>query len=235
MLESQIDDLYKGQLDEFISKRNALAKSLAGDERKRVAALLKPTAPVWAVNQTYWRARPVYDEMLSRGKRLRTAQVSALKGRSADVREATAEHREAVSKAVTAATRLASAAGLNASTSDLQRMFEAISLQETLPEPHGRFVRPVQLAGFEALAGIPIPPPAVQSKARPNATSGAAERRAREREEAERREQEKAVKKAEARVERAAAEEQRARAEWERARRALDEAKRARDDLATGS
>jgi type IV secretory pathway VirB10-like protein len=114
-------------------------------------------------------------------------------------------------------------------------MVEAISLQETLPEPHGRFVKPIQLAGFEALTGIPIAPPAATSRARPRSADDRTEQRAREKAEAERREQEKAVKKAEARVERAAAEEQRARAEWERARRALDEAKRALEQLATGS
>jgi hypothetical protein len=231
-LEAQIDDLYQGQLQDFVPRRNALAKSLSGAERKHVASLQKPSALAWAVNHTYWRARAAYEELLSRGKRLRAAQVSALKGRSADVRAATAEHREAVSRAVAAASRLADAAGLKPSSADLQRMFEAVSLQDALPEAHGRFTKPVQLAGFEALSGIAIaPPPAAAAGSRLKETGDGSARRARERAEAERKEREKAVKHAEARVERAEAEEQRARAQWEDARKDLEEARRKLADL----
>ena len=57
-------------LADFTSSRNALAKSLSGDEAKRVKALAKPTLVPWAVNQVYWRARSVYERLLKAGDRL---------------------------------------------------------------------------------------------------------------------------------------------------------------------
>ena len=87
-IESDLDALYQKPLDEFTSARNALAKTLSGDAAARVRKLPKPTVVPWAVNQLYWHARPVFDRLRASGERLRTAQLSALKGKSADVRGA---------------------------------------------------------------------------------------------------------------------------------------------------
>jgi hypothetical protein len=242
-LESRIDELYKAPPAEFVSARTALAKTLTGDDAKRVKALTKPTVVPWAVNQVYWHARDGYERVLKSGEKLRQAQLAALKGRAVDVREATVAHRQAIADAVKAATRLASENGAHPDPEPLARLFEALSIQERLPEPHGRFTKPLQPQGFEALAGVAIKPSAhLHIAPRPKAESpsnvsrmptraeSAQEIRRREREEALERAREAAIKKAEAAVTRAKANEAHAREEWHRARQHLEEAERALSD-----
>src|SRR5207244_9888348 len=125
-LDSKIDDLYRAPLDEFVSARAALAKSLAGDDRTRVKALKKPTVVPWVVNQVYWRARPVFDRLLKSGADLRRAQVAALEGRKSDVRSASEAHRKTIADAVRHASDLAGAAGLHPSRDVLAQTFEAL-------------------------------------------------------------------------------------------------------------
>jgi hypothetical protein len=165
-LESRIDDLYQRPLSEFVASRNALAASLEGAERKRVKALEKPSALAWALNQAYWYARPLYDRVLKSGAALRSAQVSSLQGRSADVRGLADRHRESVAQAVAESLKLAEAAGVNPPADALRSMFETVSTRESVPEPHGRFVKTLQPSGFEALAGIALPAPAHASTER---------------------------------------------------------------------
>jgi hypothetical protein len=246
-LDARIDDLYRQPLGGFVAARQALAKTLTGDDRRKVAALRKPLAIPWAINQTYWNARPVYDQLLSAGEKLRAAQVGALKGRNTDVRSATAQHAEALNHAVAAADRISREAGLSPQPDAMRRMFEAISTRASLPAPHGRFVESLEPAsGFEALAGIPIAAPRPGSKATPASTgktgvaiespaekpAGKAGTRPQERErvEAERRRR-TAIKTAEQKAKRAAEAVARAKTEWERAKRELDEADRALADL----
>ena len=153
-LDSSIDDLYQQPLNEFTQARNTLAKSLSGAEAKRVRALAKPTFVAWAVNQVYWRARGAYDRLMKSGERLRSAQIAALEGRTADVRAASEAHRRAIADAVREAERLAATAGSKPSPDALARSFEALSLATGSPEPPGRLTQPLQPAGFEALAGV---------------------------------------------------------------------------------
>ena len=153
-LDDRIDDLYRGSLDAFTSARNALAKTLSGDDAARVRALKKPSVVAWAVNQVYWHARPAYERAIDSGQRLRKAQIAALKGRSADLRAATDEHRRAIAETVQEATQLASASGSRPTPDALMRTFEALSLAATPPETPGRLTSPLQPAGFEALAGV---------------------------------------------------------------------------------
>ena len=153
-VESKIDDLYRGPLDAFTAARNALAKTLGGDDAARVRALKKPSLVPWAVNQLYWRDRPAYDRAIASGQELRKAQIAALKGRSADVRAATEEHRRAIADAVQKATQFAAENGSNPSRDALMRTFEALSLSGAPPAEPGRLTEPLQPAGFEALAGV---------------------------------------------------------------------------------
>jgi hypothetical protein len=153
-LDSKIDDLYRQPLSTFVGARNALAKSLSGDEAKQVRALPKPTVVPWAVNQVYWHARGAYDRLMKSGERLRKAQIAALEGRSADVRAASEAHRHAIAEAVGEAERLAASSGSTPGTDALARTFESLSLATDLPESPGRLAQALQPAGFEALAGV---------------------------------------------------------------------------------
>src|SRR5436190_127884 len=83
-VESKIDDLYHLPPREFTAARNALAKTLSGGDAKAVKALAKPTNVPWAINQLYWKSKPVYERLMKSGEALRTAQIAALKGKGAD-------------------------------------------------------------------------------------------------------------------------------------------------------
>jgi len=204
-LDPKIDELYRAPLGEFVAARTALAKTLSGDAAKRVKALAKPTVVPWAVNQVYWRARAVYDRLIKSGEKLRDAQVAALGGKPADVRAATDAHRKAIAEAVQEAEKIAAAGGVHPAADALLRTFEAISLASEPLETPGRLTRPLQPAGFEALAGIRVAPQIIkkveakreeQERNRPTA---AAIKRA----EATRKKHEAEIKKAEAALERA--------------------------------
>jgi hypothetical protein len=247
-LDARIDGLYKLPPDEFVSARTALAKSLTGEEARRVKALVKPTIVPWSVNQVYWHARDVYSRLLKAGEKLRDAQLTALKGKASDVRGATTAHRQAVADAVKTASQLATDAGARPDPEPLARMFEAVSLQKTPPEPHGRFTKPLQPQGFEALAGVAITAVPLSlrepaSKAPPHAPASEPQRSkptAEEAREIRRREHEAAVAArqheaavtlAETKLSRARDAEAKARADWERATKELDQAERALSDL----
>jgi hypothetical protein len=201
-LDARIDDLYRGRLDAFVAARNALAKTLTGTEAQRVRNLAKPTVVPWAVNQVYWRTRAVWDRLIESGERLRSAQVAALEGRKADLRAANEAHRQAIADAVQKAEAFASAEGLHPGPDALMRTFEAISLAAEPPEPHGRLTRPLQPAGFEALAGVNVATPVVRepSPEQKRLARAEAERR---KAEAARKKHEAEVRKAEAALERA--------------------------------
>jgi hypothetical protein len=253
-LDGKIDDLYRQPLDAFVTARNALAKTLTGDDAKRVRALVKPTVVPWAVNQVYWQARPTYDKLIKSGERLRAAQIASLEGRrGGDVREASDTHRTALADAVKAAERIAAAAGANPSADALMRTFETLSLASEPPEPPGRLTKPLQPSGFEALAGVtPIARPATAGVARPSRDRepGGPERAAlqpsdKKRSESDRRKEraaeeaarkrEAAIKAAAAALARAEAAEQLARTAWERSHDKLLEARQALSKLKTES
>ena len=149
-----MDDLFQQPLNEFTSARNALLKTVRGADATRVRTLAKPTVVAWAANQVYWRARSVYDRLMKSGERVRKAQIAALAGKSADVREANDTHRRAIADAVKEAQRFAAEAGSHPGPDALMRTFEALSLAGEPPAPPGRLTKELRPAGFEALAGV---------------------------------------------------------------------------------
>jgi hypothetical protein len=198
-LETSIDNLYRTPLSEFITGRNALAKTLTGADARRVRKLTKPTVVPWAVNQLYWHDRSTWDLLARAGDQLRKAQVAALEGRKADVRAATDAHRQSVLDAVKKAERLAAVKGLHPAPDALMRTFEALSLGSDTGEAPGRLTKSLQPSGFEALAGIKVAAkaPPVEKKPSP------AEEKAKAKAEAARRKHELEVRRAEAALERA--------------------------------
>lgn len=214
-LDSQIDELYRAPLGEFVAARAALARTLSGDDARRVKALAKPTVVPWTVNQVYWRARPVYDRLIKSGEALRRAQVAALGGRKADVRAATDAHRQAVADAVQQAEKIAAAEGVHPASDALMRTFEAISLAPEGLENAGRLTKPLQPAGFEALAGVKVAPQIVRKV------------EVKRQLEEKRRETEADVRKAEAARRKHEGEVRKAEAALERARRKMAEAEAA--------
>jgi hypothetical protein len=238
-VDDEIDDLYKAPLQEFVQLRDALAKTLTGADARRVKSLTKPTLVPWAVNQLYWQARPVYDRLTTSGERLRAAQIAGLEGRPTDLRKATEAHREALGEAVKRTTSLASRAGVRPDPDALTQTLEALSLTSRNIDAPGRLTKPLQPAGFEALAGIALrtPPPAkavprVKAGSRVSVTPEPAgpspeERRQARLEAAAERRHAAAIRRAEAALKKAQAMETRAREAWERTRDEVEKAERA--------
>jgi hypothetical protein len=155
-LDTQIDDLYARPLAEFTASRNALAKTLKGDEASQVKRLEKPSVVAWAVNQLYWQERRTWDRLLAAGQALRDTQIAALSGTEADLRAASTAHHAALADAIATASQLTAQSGVRPASEPLSRMLEAISLAQALPVQPGRFVDVMQPAGFEALAGLSV-------------------------------------------------------------------------------
>ena len=209
-IDRRIDELYQLLPDAFTASRNALAKTLSGDAARQVRALKKPSAVAWAVNQLFWKARPVYDALMKAGHALRSAQIAALKGKKGDVRAATDAHRHAVAEAVKRAQEIAGRGGVNPHTDQLARMLEALSLASEPADEAGRFSDVVQPSGFDALAGVKpvIPPPSSRDEARKHRAK----------------EDEKEKRQAQARLDAAELALERARDKADAARRALNRA-----------
>lgn len=230
-LESKIDELYQRAPSEFTEARNALARTLGGEDARRVKRLEKPTVVPWSINQIYWKERAAYGRLLKAGRALRAAQVAALSGSSsrASVQSAGDAHRKALADAVRHAVRLASAANVKPEPDALGRMLEAVSLSPTPPEP-GRMTQTMQPAGFEALAGVT---PARVQKSVASTLKESSERRSvgardaeaeRRREAKQRHEEEARRRKAEAEMKLAEHALERARAAETHARRDLEQA-----------
>jgi len=106
-LDTRLDELYDLPPAEFIAARDALAKTLSGDERKAVKALRRPSVAAGLANRLA-RAQPeALQELLEAGEHLRETQL----GGEGDVRAAVARERKAVDALVQAARRLDDAGG----------------------------------------------------------------------------------------------------------------------------
>jgi hypothetical protein len=207
--------LYRAPLRDFVEARAALARSLTGDAARRVRKLAKPTVVPWAVNQVYWRSRPLFDRLLKTGAHLRDAQVASLEGKRADVRAALEAHRHAIAEAVKDAEQIAAADGLHPSADALLGTLETLSLTSATSatsatsspgvtaDPPGRLTKPLLPVGFAALSGVKIAAPAEPVKPVEDKKKAAEDARRRSAEAAAQKLRDAKVKKAEAALERA--------------------------------
>jgi hypothetical protein len=173
-LEREIDRLYELPLDEFTSGRNALARRLKSDGEseaaEQVAALAKPSLPVWAINQLARQEKTRVRALLDAGAKLRKAQERALSGGGSDaLRTAQADEREAIRDLVERAEAILEQAGRPPTRPTLERIRSTLAAA-ALAEPArstlkaGRLTDELQMSGFDVLAGIE---PAPRGKAKP--------------------------------------------------------------------
>ena len=153
-VDDQIDRLYQLPLDQFTPSRNALAKEV-GPRAAEIKRLEKPSAAAWAVNQLFWRERPIYDELIEASQQLRAAYREQLAGTSPDVRGAEATHRAAVKRATQRARAIIEAEGSTASDGVMVAVRETLDILPSAVPP-GRLTKPLKRTGFEALEGFII-------------------------------------------------------------------------------
>lgn len=117
-LDTQIAAVLGGALDEFVSRRDALAKELraAGraDEAAAVKGLRKPTRPVWALDAAVLADRDPVERVAAAV----IGMIAAQDGRGS-VREAAGDLRDAVRDLARAGAKAAAAAGYKVEQPDL--------------------------------------------------------------------------------------------------------------------
>jgi hypothetical protein len=173
-----VDELYGLPLEEFVSARGALAKALRAEGRqsdaKEVAALRKPSAPAWAVNQLVRTQKGEMRDLFAAGDALQDAQSNLLEGRGdpARLREATERERQCVEKLLERARGLLSDGGQELSPTALSRVSDTLHAaaldQEARSEiKPGRLERELRHVGLGS-AGLSASTPA-PSKTRKSA------------------------------------------------------------------
>jgi hypothetical protein len=236
--DREVDRLFALPLDEFTSARNDAVKRLknAGEDEaaERVAALAKPSVPVWTINQLARQDKAAMKALLDAAAKLRKAQERALAGGSRDaLREAQRNERDALRDLTHRAEGILEQAGRPTSRPVLERVRSTLGAA-ALADPTrgalkaGRLTDEVEMSGFDVLAGIE---PAPRKRGEPR--DELAERRKQKAErERERRRLEKNARDLEARAKSAEERADEAEEAAEEARSAADEHRRAADAAA---
>ena len=212
-LDPQIDELYKLPLDEFTKARNALAKTMSGNDKKDIASLVKPSLAMWVVNQLYWQDAPTYKALVDASEKLRAAHRAALNGRKVDTSKADELHRTTLEKAFAKAGVVAQKTGVALTDTVRDAVRRTLAALPTDEVP-GRLTREPAPVGFSLLTGIK--PRAIEND-RPKDTGKGHER-------GNEKEIEKRRKEAEARARK---EEEKARKEKEKREREIAKAEQA--------
>ncbi len=168
--------LYGLPLEQFVSARGALAKTLRGEgsreQAAHVAGLRKPSVAAWAVNQLVRTQTHAVAALFDAGDQLRQAESELLAGRGdAPTLRAAAEHeREAVDRLADAARGLLSSQGHELTQTTLDRVSEtlhsaALDDDARAQVQDGCLVRELRHVGFgtnvafgETAAAKPQPP-----------------------------------------------------------------------------
>jgi hypothetical protein len=152
-LESKIDELYALPLDAFTNARNAVAKTLSGNDKKHIASLVKPSLAMWVVNQLYWQDAPTYKALVDASEKLRAAHRAALNGRKVDTSKPDELHRTTLEKAFAKAAALAQKNGLRLTDTVRDAVRRTLAALPTDEAP-GRLTREPGPVGFSLLTGI---------------------------------------------------------------------------------
>lgn len=233
------DELFQVPLDGFVAARDTLAarRKAAGDKEGAAAArkARKPSVPAWAANQVVWRATKDWERLQKAVEDLR--RTHGKPSSPEELRKATIAQRDALAAAEARAAGFLEQHGHAATPGVVQKVSHTLlALAHAAPgATPGRLEHELPPPGFEALAGLAIPPPstpkarasggAKESRPEPSAHRGA------ELAAAESRVMESRQKTAEARRRRDAARDRRDELERDlgTASRALDQAQRALD------
>lgn len=160
---SDVDDLYDAPHNEFVARRDALAKArkAAGDKdgAAAVKALRRPSVSAWAVNRVARSRIGGLESLLRAGDAVRAAQIDALSGRSGGLPAAMATLRAELDAHQRVAAELLTSDGHAATEATLRRVrttLEAVALYgSALPgPPPGRMCDDVDPPGFDVLLAM---------------------------------------------------------------------------------
>jgi DNA repair exonuclease SbcCD ATPase subunit len=190
-----VDELYGAPPDEFVARRDALAKELRGSDRaaaEAVKKLRKPSVSAGAVNELVRRAPDDVEALLAAGEALRQAQLGG--GDRDAIRAAARDEREAVERLVGQAGKLSPAA--------LEEVRETLHAAATDEEARDQVRRGVLTEARQAVGlggfGAAPPAPRARKKAKTGEDTAAKARREREAEAERKRAAKERVKEARA-------------------------------------
>lgn len=153
-MDAELDELYAVALDDFTATRNAIVKRLkaAGrtDDAAEIAALKKPVASAWIVNQLARTSAPTVARLIEAGESLQRIQ----RGEGGSYEEA----RMAENAALVDLRRAATEIDPNVSAASLERMVASVragaasEAGRTLIRS-GRLTADLEASGFDAFAG----------------------------------------------------------------------------------
>lgn len=160
-----ITALYRGPLEDFVARRNALVQQLRSSDAEAAAAvakLRKPPISAWAVDQLATEEPDVVTQLLAAGADAGDAQVAAARGSGSSVEllAASARVRDAVEAAVRAATTALDRAG-HATGEETIRRIRTTLLAAAAGRPleraalwRGTLDRDLEPAGFGTPDGV---------------------------------------------------------------------------------
>lgn len=229
-LDAAIDGLYGVPQNEFVKRRDELARSLRrdgeGEAADAVKSLRKPTVAAWAVNQLARREKMRLRGLFTAGERLREAHGEVLGGGSPEALErARDDERRAIEELVGAARGLLEEARHPPTESVADRIRETLHAA-VVDEEVGERVRAGRLEKEEQATGFTGVPPAKTRKRATKAPREDARRRKRREAEARLREAREAEAEAEGEVKRRRRELESAERELETRRAAVERAER---------
>jgi hypothetical protein len=179
--EPALDRLYQVPPRDFVRTRKALAAELRGAKRPEAAAALaalrRPTVPVWVVNQLARRRAPDVEALVEAAERARAAQL----GRRGDVAEALRAFQRALAALTGDAEPIAREAGARPTPGLLGRVAATLRAAAVTPGLAarlrlGRLDREPAAPGFDVFAGERPRATVVPFRPRPPATPAPAPR-----------------------------------------------------------
>lgn len=159
-LQGQIAGLYRGSLDDFVRRRDALARELrtAGnrDAAARVKSLAKPSRVAWALNLAAAR-----DDLLLRRLDKAVAETLAAQASAGDIRGAVARLREVVRDFADHAADAAERSGVSIDAAGLtSAVLAVLGKPESLDDLRaGRLAQVPEAGGLDFLSLLPAPQP----------------------------------------------------------------------------
>ena len=168
--DPEVDRLYALPLQEFVSARNAVAKTRRKAGHRAAAdhikSLSKPTLSAWIVNQLVRSRLTMVETLVAALDRIRMAQVGALEGRTdlPSLAESKRDERDTMAALETAAAQILAERGQAASPAIVQRALRSLRAAAADPEARelllaGRMSTDHVEPGFEglAIAASPLP------------------------------------------------------------------------------
>src|SRR5919202_1683417 len=186
--EEEIDRLYGLPLDEFTRGRDELARRIRqegdGALATEIKQLRKPSLPAWVVNQLAHQREVDMQRLLKAGEQLAGAQVAAIRAQSGDAFvEARRDEQQALEALSARAQEILADAGRG--TAVLDRVLATLRAGSLTEDGRallksGRLTEELEPPGFEALAGLGIPPAETGAEPKKRGPTGEERRRVRD-------------------------------------------------------